>query len=249
MPSAAATNRRSARFLVSPSQRLDRRMKFASISGPRARLASCQGIVRAGLMFTRGVFTSPWFRHSSGPVFRGKSVTILNAQFVSHVGRLVLEDYVELQGASQLGISFGENVSIGRGTMIRPSSYYGGEAGVGLRMGDRSSVGAGGFIGCSGWIEIGNDVMIGPGVRLFSENHAFDRLDIPIKEQGVNRGQLIIEDDCWIGSGVTVMSGVRIRRGTVVAAGSVVTRDTAEGSVIAGTPARLLRVRGEDSVA
>lgn len=199
-------------------------------------------------MFLRGLMTKPWFAYSRGPVFRGRNVSLFNAAYVSHKGRLVLEDYVELQGVSVRGIELGENVSIGRYTMIRPSSYYGGEAGIGLRIGDRSSIGAGGFIGCSGWIEIGDDVMIGPGVRLFSENHSFDRTDITIKEQGVERGELVIEDDCWIGSGVTVTAGVRIRRGTVVAAGSVVTRDSPEFSVLAGVPARVVRTREQIDV-
>lgn len=223
-------------------------MSFRGTAGVRARGASLRALSRAAIMLIRGMMTKPWFASSHGPVFRGRNVSLLNAAYVSHNGRLVLEDYVELQGVSVRGVQFGAHVSIGRYTMVRPSSYYGGDAGIGLRIGDRSSIGAGGFIGCSGWIEIGDDVMIGPGVRLFSENHAFDRLDITIKEQGVERGELIIENDCWIGSGVTVMSGVRIRRGTVVAAGSVVTKDTPEFSIVAGVPARFIRTRGRISV-
>lgn len=127
--------------------------------------------------------------------------------------------------------------------MIRPSSYYGGPAGVGLRIGDRSSIAAGGFIGCSGDISIGNDVMIGPGCRLFSENHDFDDTTVPIKEQGVTRSHLRIEDDCWLASGVTVVAGVTIGKGSVIAAGSVVTHDIPAGSVAAGVPARVIRRR------
>lgn len=197
------------------------------------------------MMLVRGALTRPWLGSSGGHVFRGRGVTILNGAFIHHKGRLVLEDYVELQGVSQRGIYFGSQVSIGRGTTIRPSSYYGGEAGMGLRMGNRSSIGAGGFIGCSGWIEIGEDVMIGPGARLLSENHQFGDTDVPIKEQGVERGYLTIADDCWIGSGVTLMSGVTVGRGAVVAGGSVVTKDVPEFAIVAGVPARVLRSRLE----
>ena len=219
-------------------------MKYTAVARLSERFASHRALVRAATMFVRGAMTRPFFGASRGPLFRGKNVTVLNASYITHAGRLVLEEFVELQGVSQRGISLGADVSIGRNISIRPSSYYWGEAGQGLKVGDRSSIASGGFIGCSGWIEIGNDVLIGPGVRLFSENHSFDRLDVTIKEQGVVRGELIIEDDSWIGSGVTVMSGVRVRRGTVIAGGSVVTKDTPENSVVGGIPARVIRLRG-----
>ncbi|HCJ50099.1 MAG TPA: galactoside O-acetyltransferase [Microbacterium sp.] len=223
----------------------DSRLRFSGVVGFPAKLARFQSAVRAVLMLTRGSLTRPLLRSSSGLVFRGRGVSILNPQYISNAGRLVLEDFVEVQGVSRRGISFGRSVSIGRGTTIRPSSYYGGEAGIGLRVGDRSSIGAGGFVGCSGWIEIGDDVMLGPGVRLFSENHAFGDLSQTIKQQGVIRGELVIENDCWIGSGVTLLPNITVGRGSVIAAGSVVNRDVPPYSVVAGVPAKVVRSRGE----
>lgn len=166
-----------------------------------------------------------------------------NPQFISHAGRLVVEDFAEVQGLARNGLNFGADVSIGRGTQIRPSSYYGGEVGVGLWVGDRSSFGTGCFVGCSGEIRIGNDVMIGPGVRLFSENHEFKDRTRTIKSQGVIREFLTIGDDTWVGSGVTIMAGVSIGPGSVIAAGSVVTRDIPANSVAAGVPAKVLKSR------
>lgn len=200
---------------------------------------------RALRMMIRGLGLRLLLSHSRGPVFRGRRVTVSGARQIRSNGRLVLEDFVDLQGTSQRGVSFGAGVSIGRGTEIRPSSYYGGEPGLGLQMGDRSSINSGGFIGCSGWIEIGRDVIMGPGVRIFSENHNFDQPDVPIKDQGVTRGTVVIEDDCWIASGVTILPNVRIGRGSVVAAGSVVNKDLPPYSVAAGTPAKVIRTRTE----
>jgi acetyltransferase-like isoleucine patch superfamily enzyme len=176
-------------------------------------------------------------------LFVGRGARIKNPAFVSHDGQLVIEDFAEVQGLSRDGIHFGAEVSIGRGTLIRPSSYYGGEVGWGLNMGARSSIGAGGFIGCSGRIEIGEDVLMGPDVRLFSENHVFDDVESTIKAQGVQREVTIVEDDCWLGCGTIVTSGVRIGAGSVIAAGSVVTSDVPSGSVAAGVPARVIRSR------
>ena len=110
------------------------------------------------------------------------------------------------------------------------------ELGEGLRVGDNSNFGDYNFIGVRGPIEISNDVLFGPQVSIHAENHIFERLDMPIRKQGTSRKGVKIEDDCWIGSGTIVVDGVTIGRGSAIAAGSVVTRDTHPFSV-AGVPA------------
>ncbi len=166
-----------------------------------------------------------------------------NPGMIRHAGRLVVEDFAEIQGLSSGGIVLGSQVSIGRNTMIRPSSYYGGPVGEGLIMGDRSSLASDCYIGCSGMVTIGNDVMLGPGVRVFAENHEFSGALEPIKSQGVRRAACVIEDDCWIGAGSTITAGVRIGHGTVIGAGSVVTKDIPPKVVAAGSPAEVIRFR------
>jgi acetyltransferase-like isoleucine patch superfamily enzyme len=195
-------------------------------------------------MRVRGVVTQPLLGRSGGPVFRGRRVALSGARYIRHAGRLVIEDGAEVQGLSRRGLVFGSEVSIGAGTRIRPTSYYGGEIGEGLVVGDRSSMGSDCFLGCSGWIVIGDDVMLGPAVRVYSENHRFESVEATIKSQGVERGVTVIEDDCWIGSGATITSGITVGRGSVVAAGSVVTKNVPPYSVVAGVPARVLRRRG-----
>lgn len=199
--------------------------------------------LRLAPMVIRGALRKPFLKRSGGPLFVGRGARLKNPQFISHAGRLVVEDFAEVQGLASGGLNFGADVSIGPSTQIRPSSYYGGEVGVGLWVGDRSSFGTGCFIGCSGEIRIGNDVMLGPGVRLFSENHEFNEPRQTIKSQGVVREFLTIGDDTWVGSGATIMAGVTIGSGSVIAAGSVVTRDIPANSVAAGVPAKVLRSR------
>ena len=208
-----------------------------------ARRAQLSMYARVAGMAARGLVRRPFFADSRGPLLIGRRVRITNASWISHNGRLVLEDGVELQGISRRGIRFGADVSIGPGVAIRPSSYYGGEAGIGLVMGDRSSLATGCFVGCSGEIIIGNDVMIGPGVRIFSENHVFSDTGETIRSQGVTRSFVHIGDDCWIGSGSIIAAGVTIGRGVVIGAGSVVTRDIPDYSVAVGSPARVVRSR------
>ena len=218
--------------------------RFQGLPRDGNNIATAQVYLRVGFMALRGLATRPFLKRSAGALLLGRGARILNPSYVSHKGRLILEPYAEVQGISRGGVNLGSDVSIGRGTMVRPSSYYGGEVGEGLWIGDRSSIGCDGFIGCSGRISIGSDVMMGPGVRVFSENHLFDDLSSSIKSQGVSRSFVEIGDNCWIASGVTITAGVRIGSGVVIAAGSIVTRDIPDNSVAGGIPARVFRTRG-----
>ena len=82
-----------------------------------------------------------------------------------------------------------------------------------------------------------------PGVKMFAENHEFDRVDVPIKAQGVERQPIVVEDDCWIASGVTILAGVTVGRGAVIAAGTVVSKDVEPYSIVAGVPAKVIGQR------
>ncbi|MGH7617849.1 MAG: acyltransferase [Gemmatimonadaceae bacterium] len=177
-----------------------------------------------------------------GAVFRGRHVVVEHAYALASGPGLILEDGVLLQALSRHGIHLGRNVTVARGATLTCTGVLA-EVGEGIAIGDRSAVGAGSFLGGQGGIRIGSDVIMGPGVRLFSENHNHDRVDAPIRTQGQARAPVAIADDCWIGGGVTILAGVTIGRGTVVAAGAVVTRSVPEYSVVAGVPARVLRSR------
>ena len=80
-------------------------------------------------------------------------------------------------------------------------------------------------------------------VCLIAENHVADDPERPIKVQGVSRESILIEDDVWLGAGVIVVAGVTIGRGSVVAAGCVVTHDVPPFALVAGVPARVVRSR------
>jgi acetyltransferase-like isoleucine patch superfamily enzyme len=93
-------------------------------------------------------------------------------------------------------------------------------------------------------IAIGREVMIGPHCFITDGNHGMDPAD-SVKSQPMTAAPVEIEDEVWIGAHVTILPGVRIGRGAVIGAGSVVTRDIAAGSIANGTPARFRRMRGE----
>src|SRR6185437_9532866 len=110
-----------------------------------------------------------------------------------------------------------------------------------------SNIGAYCYIGCAGLIRIGSNVLMSPRVSLYAENHNFSDPTRPMKEQGVTREPIVIEDDCWIASHSVVLAGVTIGRGSIVAAGSVVTKSMPPYSIIAGVPARVIKSRAPDT--
>lgn len=178
------------------------------------------------------------------PIFIGKHVEITHIDKIKCGKNVKFESYSEIHGLAQEGLIFGNNVTIGRYTEIRPSSYYGvGNLGKGLEIGDNSSIGPFGFIGCSGKIEIGKNVMIGPRVSLFAENHNFSDKNRSIKHQGVNNKGIVIEDNCWIGSGAIILDGVTIGSGTVIGAGTLVTKDVPKNSIIYDSRSKVLKKR------
>lgn len=93
-------------------------------------------------------------------------------------------------------------------------------------------------------IEVGDNVLIGPGACVVPANHAFARRDVPIRLQGfAPRGGVVIEDDVWLGANCVVLDGSVIRRGAVVAAGGVVVGEVPAYAVAAGVPARVVKER------
>jgi len=92
-------------------------------------------------------------------------------------------------------------------------------------------------------ISIGDNVLIAESVKVITRNHIFTDSAKLIRDQGYSNLPVIIEDDVWIGFGVIILPGVRIGRGAVIAAGSVVTKDVAPYSIFAGAPAKFIRAR------
>lgn len=112
-----------------------------------------------------------------------------------------------------------------------------------LLVGKQFACNAGSFIGATGGITIGDYVLIGSNVTIASGVHPIDGIAPPVFARPIVPKPVRIEDDVWIAAGAVILPGVTLRKGTVVGANSVVTRDTEEYGVYAGAPARLLRYR------
>lgn len=92
-----------------------------------------------------------------------------------------------------------------------------------------------------GPVSIGNNVILAQNVVVSALNHNYSATDMPICKQGINTKQIIIDDDSWIGAGAIVTQGVSIGKHSVVAAGTVVTKDVPPYSLVAGIPAKVIK--------
>ncbi len=198
---------------------------------------------KLGTACVKGLYWRIRFREARGPVLIGRHVRIYTPSMLSVGRNFFAEDWVEITAHSKEGIQLGDFVTLGTYTILRPSSPYGWEMGEGIRMGNHVIVGPFCYIGLGGKIDIGNFVMIAAHVAIVSHNHDYNRTDVPMCVQDVRCAPVTIEDDVWIGAHATVLPGVHIGRGAIIAAGAVVSRDVEPYSLVAGVPARPIGAR------
>jgi acetyltransferase-like isoleucine patch superfamily enzyme len=204
-------------------------------------------IGQLGTAWLRGRLKRWRFRKAHGPTFSGRHVRIYSPSMLSVGANFLAEDWVEITAHARQGVTLGDNVVLGTYTILRPSSLYGWEMGEGIAIGNNVIIGPNCFLGFGGKIEIGNHVMIAPHVVIVSHNHSFDRFDIPMRNQALQCLPITIEDDVWISSHVTILPGVRIGRGAIIAAGAVVNRDVEPYSIVGGVPAKQIGSRQDEA--
>lgn len=138
-------------------------------------------------------------------------------------------------------ITLGNNVYVGHRTILK--GYYKNT----FAIGDDVWIGQDCFLHAAGGLAIGSRIGIGPRVSVLTSRHGEESRAIPILFSSLEFKPVFIEDDCDIGLGAIILPGVRIGRGAQVGAGAVVTRDVPPYAVVAGVPARVLRVRSDSS--
>lgn len=135
-----------------------------------------------------------------------------------------------------------DNVWMDYDSDIRAFSGYGGL----VEIGEGTHIGPGVYITGPGKVTIGRNCLIAVQSMLIANNHVFSDLNVPIHSQGLVCKGIQIEEDCWLGAGVKVLDGVTIGRGSVIGAGSVITRDIPAYSVAVGVPAKVIRQRSTE---
>ncbi len=132
-----------------------------------------------------------------------------------------------------------EGVYIGHNAMLK--AYYKNQ----LMIGARSWIGQGVFLHSAGGISIGCDVGVGPHVCILTSVHQDPGRARPIMAGAIDVRPVVLEDGCDIGINATILPGVTVGKGAQVGAGAVVTKNVSPFAIVAGNPARLLRMRAK----
>lgn len=175
-------------------------------------------------------------------VFWGKGVKLKHKNYIVIGNGVTIDNYVEIDALSKNGVVIGDNVKVGSYTIIKCTGTLK-KIGKGLKIGSNSGVGEFSFFGAAGGIEIGENVIMGQNIRFHSENHNFEEVDIPIKEQGVTNKGIRLGNDCWIGAGTVFLDGVTVGDGCVIGANTLVNKDIPSFSIAVGNPVKIINSR------
>lgn len=194
------------------------------------------------IMLIKGNLKRIGFLKSGKFIFCGKKVRIKCKNKVVCGNYVSIKDNVQIDALSTKGVILKDGSSIGNGTIIRCSGNLK-EIGIGFHLGKRSSLADNCFVGATGGVYIGDDVIGGQNIRFHSSNHIYSDTKKIIREQGIKSKGIVIGNNCWIGAGVIFCDGVNISSGCVIAANAVVTKNFPENCVIAGNPAKIIKIR------
>ncbi len=172
---------------------------------------------------------TPYRSHGDG-MFLESDFAAIGANCVFESGVLVFHPQ---------SVSLGENVYVGHQTILK--GYHKNA----MRIGDHTWIGQGCFFHSAGGLTIEHEVGIAPSVRIITSVHGEAPRDLPVSAAPLRFAPVHIETGADIGVGAIILPGVRIGRGAIVGAGSVVNRDVPAFAVVAGVPARVLRFRPE----
>lgn len=172
----------------------------------------------------------------------GKGVSFTNSSQI-RIGRfLKLGHHVHLSALGSKGIILGDNVGLGAfSQVVVATSLH--QIGNHIVIGNNVGIGEFAYLGGAGGLSIGDECIVGQYFSCHPENHITEDLSTSIRKQGVTRKGIVIGKNCWIGSKVTILDGVELGDGCVVAAGAVVNTSFPSNSVIGGVPAKLIKTR------
>jgi acetyltransferase-like isoleucine patch superfamily enzyme len=235
--------RRYADLVVGPDASYARLARYELVTTLAGRVSGA-----LGLALRKVPYPSLFRRCGKGVVF-GRDLVIRNAHVISIGDHVVIDDgcVIDGRGAGPAGVEIGDRVILGRGVSV--------QAKVGpISIGADSDIGMHTMIHSQGGVEIGRAVVLGGGCKLsggvFQTGRAVAGAARGRGMQGREqtrwtKGPIRIGDRCLVGFGSMFLDGVEIGEGSVVGAGSVMTRSVPPYSVAAGVPGRVLRSREE----
>jgi acetyltransferase-like isoleucine patch superfamily enzyme len=151
-------------------------------------------------------------------------------------GMVFLGGGVQIQIGKKARVRFGRWTWIGHGTKIR---CHEGE----VRIGDKTVLGQECTISAYQHVSIGEQCIVADRVMLIDFDHNVAEVERPIRRQGIYKRDVHVGNNVWIGYGAQILRGVSVGDNSIVGASAVVTKDVPANAVVAGAPARVIRMR------
>lgn len=181
------------------------------------------------------------FRTAGRGLILGRGLVLRHPGKISIGHRVAIDDhcFIDGSGSGDIGVVLGDGVILSRNCIVLGKNGY-----VVLRH--RVDVGCNCVFASASGITVGAATIIAGNCYIGGGRYFHDDLEVPIMDQGAySRGEIHIGEGCWLGAGAIVLDGVRLGKGVIVGAGAVVTKDAPDYAVLVGSPARILRMRGE----
>jgi acetyltransferase-like isoleucine patch superfamily enzyme len=188
----------------------------------------------------RKIFYPCLFKKVGKKVVFGRNMTIRHAKKIEIGDNVTFDDQtvIDAKGENNEGIVFGNNVLVGRNTTI---SCKGGD----IEIGDYCNIGPNNILISESSLKLGKYIFTSGNIYMIAGgNHTFERRDIPIWLQPtISKGGIQLEDDIWIGASSTILDGVRIGKGAVIGAATLVHKRIRPYTINLGVPAQLVKKR------
>jgi acetyltransferase-like isoleucine patch superfamily enzyme len=168
----------------------------------------------------------------------GVNVTIRHPHKIAIGDNVVIDDLccLDAKGSDNRGIAIGEGVFIGRNTIL---SCKNGD----IVIDDHANIGFNCEIFSASRVRVGKSILMAAYTYLVGGDHLYDRVDIPVLEQGRTARGIDVDDNVWLGTHVVVTDGSRIGRDAIVGAGAVVVGEIPAFAIATGIPAKVVRDR------
>jgi serine acetyltransferase len=183
------------------------------------------------------------FRSVGPGLILGRGLVIRNPAHMSIGANVAVDDntFLDAGGRDVSGIHLRDGVLLSRNCIVIAKCGH-------IVLMDRVDVGFNCVFASAGGITIGASTIIAGNCFFGGGRYNHDRLELPIMDQGVyTQGETVIGENSWIGAGAIVLDGVKLGKGVIVGAGAVVVKDAPDYAVLAGSPARILRIREEQT--
>jgi len=183
------------------------------------------------------------FRSAGRGLILGRGVVLRHPGRIAIGNNVAIDDhaFIDGSGSGEIGVVLGDGVLLSRNCIVLGKNGH-------VVLGDRVDVGFNCVFASASGITIGAATIIAGNCYLGGGRYHRDRIEVPIIDQGAySRGEIVVGEGSWLGAGAIVLDGVRLGKGVIVGAGAGVTKDATDYAVLVGSPARILRIRGEQA--